>query len=78
MLTGVHFLFSYQCTFECDHCFLHCSPRAGGTFTVAQLRDVFDQIARMPSVNEVYFEGGEPFLFHPLMVEGARLADVSV
>ena len=74
MLTGVHFLLSYQCTFECDHCFLYCSPNVSGTFTITQLRRMFDQIAQMPSVNEVYFEGGEPFLFHPLMLEGARLA----
>ena len=29
-LTGVHFLLSYQCTHECDHCFVWAGPRAGG------------------------------------------------
>jgi len=74
MLTSIHFLLTYTCTFECDHCFLYCSPRTEGTFTAAQLRDVFDEIARMPAVTSVYFEGGEPFLYYPLLLEGLRLA----
>jgi len=74
MLTGVHFLLSYQCTYECDHCFLYCSPRAEGTFTLAQLKTVFTEIEKIPSIEWVYFEGGEPFLFYPLMLEGLRLA----
>lgn len=74
MLSGVHFLLSYACTFECDHCFLYCSPEAKGTFTLKQIKDVLAEIEKMPEVNTVYFEGGEPFLFHPLMVEAVRLA----
>lgn len=74
MLTSIHFLLTYTCTFECDHCFLYCSPRTEGTFTVRQLRDVFDEIAKMPAVKSVCFEGGEPFLYHPLLLEGLRLA----
>lgn len=74
MLTGVHFLLSYACTFECDHCFLHCSPNAPGTFTSEQLAAAFDQIARIDSVDNVYFEGGEPFLFYPVLLEGIRMA----
>lgn len=26
MLTGIHFILTYTCNFECDHCFLYCSP----------------------------------------------------
>jgi hypothetical protein len=74
MLTGIHFLLTYSCTFECDHCFVHGSPRAGGVFTLAQLRAAFAQIREVPGIEEVYFEGGEPFLFYPLLVEGFRLA----
>ncbi len=40
MLTGIHFLLTYQCNFECDHCFLYCAPHAKGTFTLDQLRKV--------------------------------------
>lgn len=72
--SSVHFLLTYTCTYECDHCFLCCSPRAEGTFTLARLREVFDQIDRLGGVESVYFEGGEPFLYYPLLVEGVRLA----
>ncbi|MFZ5979293.1 MAG: radical SAM protein [Candidatus Zixiibacteriota bacterium] len=74
MLNGVHFLLTYACTYECDHCFLHCSPNAGGTFTIYQLRNVFDEIKKIKSIDNVYFEGGEPFLYYPLMLEGMRQA----
>ncbi|MFC1679504.1 radical SAM protein [Elusimicrobiota bacterium] len=73
-LTGVHFLLTYACTYECDHCFLHCSPRSKGTFTLEQLRNALSQIEDAGGVKSVYFEGGEPFLYYPLMVEGIRMA----
>ena len=74
MLTQIHFLLTYTCTFECDHCFLYCSPRSVGTFTVAQIRDLLGQARALGTVERVYFEGGEPFLYYPLLVEGLRLA----
>ncbi len=74
MLTGIHFLLTYACTFECDHCFLHCSPRAQGTFTLAQVRNVLEQASEMGTVKWIYFEGGEPFLYYALMLEGVRLS----
>lgn len=74
MLTSIHFLLTYKCTSECDHCFLYCSPQAEGTFTLEQLRRAFTEIGRIKSITGVYFEGGEPFLFYPLMIEGMRIA----
>ena len=71
---GIHFLLSYTCTYKCDHCFLHCSPEARGTFTCGQLRQVFEQIELVGTVETVYFEGGEAFLYYPLLLEGLRLA----
>ncbi len=73
-LTGVHFLLSYQCTHECDHCFVWASPRAGGTMRLETLLSILDQAHELGSVEDIYFEGGEPFLFFPLMVEGIRQA----
>jgi len=35
---------------------------------------VFDELTKMKTVKRVYFEGGEAFLFYPLMVEGIRIA----
>ena len=73
-LTGVHFLLSYRCTHECDHCFVWSSPRAGGTIRLETLLSVLDQAQQVGTVEDVYFEGGEPFLFFPLLVEGIRQA----
>ncbi|UCD38778.1 MAG: radical SAM protein, partial [Fidelibacterota bacterium] len=74
MLNEVHFLLTYTCIYECDHCFLYCSPKAEGTFTIAQLREVFGEIEKIGSIEKVYFEGGEAFLYYPLLLEGVRLA----
>ncbi|NQT34161.1 radical SAM protein [bacterium] len=74
MLTGIHFLLTYDCTNECDHCFLFCSPRSGGTFTIAQIETVLDEARRIGSVNRIFFEGGEPFLYYPLLEAGVRAA----
>lgn len=74
MLKGIHFLLSYRCIYECDHCFLYCGPAAAGTFTLEQIRAAFREIRKLGSIEVVYFEGGEPFLFYPLLIEGLRLA----
>ncbi len=73
-LTGIHFLLSYRCTDECDHCFVWGSPKARGTMTLAQIRKVLRQAKDLSTVTMVYFEGGEPFLFYPIMLEGLREA----
>jgi len=73
MLTAIHILLTYRCTYECDHCFLHCSPRCEGTFTLQQLRELFRQIATVPAIDTVYFEGGEPFLFYAALLAGLRM-----
>ncbi len=74
MLTGIHFLLTYACTFECDHCFLYCSPEAKGTFTSKQIGIVLEEAAKIGTVESIYFEGGEAFLHYPLLLEGVRLA----
>jgi MoaA/NifB/PqqE/SkfB family radical SAM enzyme len=73
-LTGLHLLLSYRCTHECDHCFVWSSPQARGTMTLAQVRDLLDQAKDLGTIERVYFEGGEPFLFHPILIRGLREA----
>ena len=72
--TGIHLLLTYKCVMECDHCFLYCGPRAEGTFTLDKIRAVLDELKKIGTIEWVYFEGGEPFLFYPLMLEGIKLA----
>jgi len=74
MLTGIHFLLSYKCDLECDHCFVYSGPQAAGTFTLHQLKKIFNELDKIGTIEWVYFEGGEPFLFYPLMCEGIKIA----
>jgi MoaA/NifB/PqqE/SkfB family radical SAM enzyme len=73
-LTGVHLLLTYACTLECDHCFVYSGPYADGTMTLAEIRSVLEQARSLGSVAWIFFEGGEPFLFHPTLLEGVALA----
>ncbi|NWG34071.1 MAG: radical SAM protein [Chloroflexi bacterium] len=72
-LEGLHILLTYQCTYECDHCFVWGSPRQTGTLTLEQIEDILDQ-AKEAGVTSIYFEGGEPFLYYAILREGVRTA----
>jgi MoaA/NifB/PqqE/SkfB family radical SAM enzyme len=74
MITQVHFLLTYMCTLECEHCFVCSSPSSEGTFTPGQIAAVLDQTDTLGTVDTVYFEGGEPFLFYPVLLDGIRQA----
>ena len=74
MLTGIHFLLTYMCNLECDHCFIYSGPRAKGTFTISQIQNVLDEATKIETIEWIYFEGGEPFLFYPIMLEGIKIA----
>lgn len=69
-LTGLHLLLSYQCTFECDHCFVWGSPWQSGTMTLGDVRRILQEAKQCATVTSIYFEGGEPFLFYPVMLRG--------
>jgi hypothetical protein len=66
-LSGLHFLLTYRCTSECDHCFVWGSPSQEGVFTLGRIREVLGQAQETGTIEWVYFEGGEPFLFHPIL-----------
>ena len=74
MLSQIHFLLTLGCNYQCDHCFLYCGPSASGTFTLAQIREILDDAGKVPSIDFVYFEGGEPFLYYGVMLEAIRMA----
>ncbi len=73
-LNSVHLVLTYRCLSACEHCFRFSDPRARQVVTRSQLRRYLEQIARLPTVEWVFFEGGEPTLYWPLLVEGIRLA----
>jgi len=73
-LTGLHFLLTYICSYECDHCFAWGSPFQTGTFTLKEIRRVYDEAQKIGTVEMIYFEGGEPFLYYPIMLKGIQMA----
>jgi MoaA/NifB/PqqE/SkfB family radical SAM enzyme len=49
-LTGLHLLLTYQCNYECDHCFAWGSPGQTGVMTLAQIRDIYRQAKEMETI----------------------------
>jgi MoaA/NifB/PqqE/SkfB family radical SAM enzyme len=74
-LNGVHLLLTYECNFECDHCFVWGSPRQPGAMSPEQIREILEQSKRLGTVEWIYFEGGEPFLDPPKLVEAVQRAN---
>jgi len=73
-LTGLHLLLTFQCTLECDHCFVWGSPWQTGTMGVQAIENILRQAQDLGTVEWIYFEGGEPFLYYPVMVRGVEQA----
>jgi len=72
-LEGLHILLTYQCTYECDHCFVWGSPWQTGTLTLEQIEDILHQ-AKDAGVTSLYFEGGEPFLYYAVLNKAVHMA----
>jgi hypothetical protein len=73
-LSGLHILLTYQCTLECDHCFVWSSPWQSGTMPLGNLRGLLQQAKDLGGIESIYFEGGEPFLYYGLLLAGTREA----
>jgi MoaA/NifB/PqqE/SkfB family radical SAM enzyme len=74
ILSGLHILLTYECNFECDHCFVWGSPRQSGTLTLEQVRNILAQAYELSTIEWIYYEGGEPFLYYPILVKGVEMA----
>lgn len=72
-LEGLHILLTYQCTYECDHCFVWGSPWQTGVLTIEQIEQILVQ-AKDAGIDWIYFEGGEPFLYYATLVQAVRKA----
>jgi MoaA/NifB/PqqE/SkfB family radical SAM enzyme len=73
-LSSLHILLTYQCTLECDHCFVWGSPWQRGTLTHSQIHAILVQAKETGSIASIYFEGGEPFLFYATLLSGVYAA----
>jgi MoaA/NifB/PqqE/SkfB family radical SAM enzyme len=73
-LSGLHLLLTYQCNFECDHCFVWGSPWQSGTMTLRKVRHILQQAKDLSTIEWIYFEGGEPFLYYTALLKGVQKA----
>jgi MoaA/NifB/PqqE/SkfB family radical SAM enzyme len=73
-ISGLHLLLTYQCTLECDHCFVWGSPWQSGTLTLGHVRSILQQAQEVGTVQWIYFEGGEPFLYYAVLHKAVQEA----
>ena len=73
-LTGLHLLITYQCNLECDHCFVWSSPWQTGTMSLANINNILHQAKDLGTIEWIYFEGGEPFLYYAPLLNGIQQA----
>jgi len=73
-LSGLHLLLTYECNYECEHCFVWGGPAQTGTMTSEIIESIIGQGKALGTIEWIYFEGGEPFLYYDTLVAGVRLA----
>jgi MoaA/NifB/PqqE/SkfB family radical SAM enzyme len=73
-LTGLHLLLTYECNYECDHCFVWGAPSQSGTMTIETIVNILQQAEALGTIEWIYFEGGEPSLYYQLLRSGAQMA----
>jgi len=73
-LSQLHLLLTGECKFECDHCFVWSSPDQGNTMDRESVEHILDQAEAPGTIEWIYFEGGEPFLYYDLLLWGVRQA----
>ena len=73
-LSGLHLLLTYECNYACDHCFVWGGPSQTGTMTVDTVEHILGEAEALGTVEWIYFEGGEAFLYFAMLRTGIRLA----
>jgi hypothetical protein len=73
-LSGLHLLVTYECNYECDHCFVWGGPSQQGTMTEETIGHILEQAEQLGTIEWIYFEGGEAFLYYPRLCSGIQRA----
>ena len=73
-LSGLHLLLTYECNYECSHCFVWGGPTQTGTMTVETVEHILGEAEALGTVEWIYFEGGEAFLYYQTLLNGVRMA----
>lgn len=72
-ISSLHLLLTYTCNFGCDHCFLFGSPDAEGVMRIQDVRHILEE-GKKAGIESIYVEGGEPFLYYPILLWSIRKA----
>lgn len=73
-LSQLHLLLTGECKYECDHCFVWSSPSVSNTMSHGTIGHILDQATDLGTIEWIYFEGGEAFLYYDLLLWGAHQA----
>ncbi len=73
-LCGLHLLLTYECNYQCDHCFVWGGPSQSGTMTMRTIEHIVGEAEAVATIEWIYFEGGEAFLHYQMLHTGVRLA----
>ena len=73
-MSGLHLLLTYQCTFQCDHCFVWGGPLQTGTMTLDTVDHILAESEQLGTIEWIYFEGGEAFLYYAILKCGVLRA----
>jgi len=73
-LKGIHFLISYGCSSECDHCFIWGTPKRDAGMSAEQVEEFLEQVLAMGTVSDVCGEGGESFTRYDVLMHFLRRA----
>jgi len=73
-LSELHLLLTYRCNYSCSHCFVWGGPTQTGTMTIADVERILDEAVATGTIRRIYFEGGETFLYYPILLAGVQLA----
>jgi MoaA/NifB/PqqE/SkfB family radical SAM enzyme len=71
----LHLLLTGECKYECDHCFVWSGPEVGNTMSRESLGHILDEAEALGTIEWIYFEGGEPFLYYDLLLWGVQQAN---
>lgn len=73
-LSGLHLLLTYECNYACNHCFVWGGPSQTGTMTIESVEHILNEAGELGTIEWIYFEGGEAFLYYAVLCAGIRLA----
>ncbi len=72
-VSAVNFILGNRCNSKCSHCFARATPNSQSKLDEQTALNLANQIAVLTQIREIHFNGGEPFLYLPLMQEIAKI-----